>query len=117
MFDKLRRQLDDAYRDTGMTVGLPTVKVDASQLKHLLDHYDALNSKVSITDEEYELFQKMQKIWLHSVPERSGLYFICGEAGERDQMGLPEHILICPAYGSDGMAMYTMSKPYSAPGY
>lgn len=70
-----------------------------------------------ITDEEYELFTKLTKIWLHSIPERSGLYFICGEAGEQDEMGLPEHILVCPAYGSDGMAMYTMSKPYSAPEY
>ena len=68
-----------------------------------------------ITDEEYALFQKLKKIWVHSLPEQSGLYFICGEAGERDETGLPEHILVCPAYGSDGMAMYTISKPYSAP--
>jgi len=115
MFDKLRRQLDDAYRDSGMTVGLPTVKVDASQLKHLLDHYDALNSKVSITDEEYKLFEKLKKIWFHAKAEETGTFFICGELGKKDSMGLPEHILVCPAYGSDGMAMYTMSKPYSAP--
>lgn len=70
-----------------------------------------------ITDEEYELFQKLLKIWKHSAAEKTGLYFVCGQAGEVDQMGLPEHILVCPAYGSDGMAMYTMSKPYSAPGY
>ena len=70
-----------------------------------------------ITDEEYELFQKLTKIWYHSSPQRTGAFFICGEAGEKDKMGLPEHILVCPAYGSDGMAMYTMSKPYSAPEY
>lgn len=70
-----------------------------------------------ISDEEYELFQKLKKIWLHSVAEHSGLYFVCGQAGEVDQMGLPEHIMVCPAYGLDGMAMYTLSKPYSAPEY
>lgn len=68
-----------------------------------------------ISDKEYELFQKLKKIWIHSSPEKSGAFFICGEAGEKDELGLPKHILVCPAYGSDGMAMYTMSKPYSAP--
>jgi len=68
-----------------------------------------------ITDEEYELFEKLKRIWVHSVPEKSGLYFICGEGGNKDQMGLPEIILVCPAHGLDGMAIYTMSEPYSAP--
>ena len=106
MFDKLRQQLDDAYRDSGMTVGLPTVKVDASQLKHLLDHYDALSNKVSITDEEYALFQKLVKVWYHSQPEKTGAYFICGEAGEHDSLGLPDTILVCPAMGSNITAVY-----------
>jgi len=38
--------------------------------------------KIEITEKEYELFQKLKKIWVHSVPEQSGLYFICGEGGE-----------------------------------
>ena len=71
----------------------------------------------TITDEEYELFEKLKKIWVHSVPEQSGLYFICGEGGEKDEMGLPEMISVCPAYGLDGMAMYKKHKDYSAPGY
>ena len=52
MFDTLRRQLDDAYRaqDSGMSVGLPKVTVDASQLKHLLDHYDELNKYVRFVE-------------------------------------------------------------------
>ena len=70
-----------------------------------------------ITDEEYELFTKLKKIWVHSVPEKSGLYFICGEGGDKDQMGLPQMILVCPAYGLDGMAIYTKTSDYSAPEY
>lgn len=70
-----------------------------------------------ITDEEYELFQKLLKVWAHSAAEKTGLFFVCGQAGEVDQMGLPEHIFVCPSYGLDGMAMYTLSKPYSAPEY
>ena len=72
---------------------------------------------VEITEKEYELFQKLKKIWVHNIPEKSGLYFICGEAGEKDSMGLPEYISVCPTYGADGMAMYKKHKDYSAPGY
>lgn len=68
-----------------------------------------------ITDEEYEVFQKLKKIWIHSSPEKSGAYFICGEGGEKDDMGLPEFISVCPTYGLDGMAMYKKHRDYSAP--
>jgi len=71
----------------------------------------------TITDEEYKLFQKLKKIWLHSTPEQSGQYFICSECGEKDKVGLPEKILVCPAYGSDGFAVYTKTTDYSAPSY
>lgn len=70
---------------------------------------------VEITEKEYELFQKLKKIWIHSSPEKSGAYFICGEGGEKDDMGLPEFISVCPTYGLDGMAMYKKHRDYSAP--
>lgn len=72
------------------------------------------SGKVTITEKEWEIYQRLKKIWEHASP-RPDTFFICGEGGERDGMGLPEHILVCPGPGSDGMAMYTMSKPYSAP--
>ena len=59
-----------------------------------------------ITDEEYELFQKLKKIWFHSSPDRSGSYFICGEAGKKDDHGLPDAILVCPEMGSNLTAIY-----------
>jgi hypothetical protein len=68
-----------------------------------------------LTDEEQVLFEKLKKIWVHSIPEESGLYFICGEGGDRDQMGLPEMILVCPSYGLDGVAAYKKATEYSAP--
>ena len=70
---------------------------------------------VEITEKEYELFQKLKKIWIHSSPEKSGAYFICGEGGGKDDMGLPEFISVCPTYGLDGMAMYKKHRDYSAP--
>jgi len=47
--ETLRRLCDDSYRaqDSGMSVGLPRVNVDASQLKHLLDHYDAALNRIA----------------------------------------------------------------------
>ena len=72
---------------------------------------------VEITEKEYELFQKLKKIMLHAYPEKSGAYFICGEGGEKDAMGLPELISVCPAYGLDGFAYYKKHTEYSAPGY
>lgn len=72
---------------------------------------------VEITEKEYELFQKLKKIWIHSSPEKSGAYFICGEGGEKDQMGLPEFISVCPTYGLDGFAYYKKHTKYSAPGW
>lgn len=72
---------------------------------------------VSISEKEYELFQKLKKIWIHSSPEKSGAYFICGEGGEKDEMGLPEFISVCPTYGLDGFAYYKKHTKYSAPGW
>ena len=67
---------------------------------------------VSISEKEYELFQKLKKIWIHSSPEKSGAYFICGEGGEKDELGLPEFISVCPPYGLDGFAYYTKHTNY-----
>jgi hypothetical protein len=33
-------------------------------------------------------------------------YFICGDGGEKDSNGLPDFVLICPAYGCDWSIMY-----------
>jgi hypothetical protein len=72
---------------------------------------------IEITEKEYELFQKLKNIWIHSSPEKSGAYFICGEGGEKDGMGLPEFISVCPALGLDGFAHYKKHTEYSAPGW
>lgn len=59
-----------------------------------------------ITDEEYALFQKLAKIWFHTEPEKTNSFFICGEAGESDEHGLPEVILVCPHMGTNTTAVY-----------
>ena len=59
-----------------------------------------------ITDEEYNLFKKLTKIWFHTQPDKSGSFFICGEGGEHDEHGLPEFILVCPQMGTNTTAVY-----------
>jgi hypothetical protein len=61
---------------------------------------------VEITDKEYELFRKLTKIWFHTQPDKSGSFFICGEAGNSDEHGLPEVILVCPQMGANITAVY-----------
>lgn len=73
---------------------------------------------VEITEKEYEQFQVLKKIFVHASAEKfEGVYFICGESGDKDDMGLPEYISVCPAFGLDGIAMYKKHKDYSAPGW
>ena len=59
-----------------------------------------------ITDEEYELFRKLTKVWFHTQPDKTGSFFICGEGGEHDENGLPEIILVCPQMGADTTTVY-----------
>ena len=70
---------------------------------------------IEITEEEYKQFQALKKVWIHLQAERTGVFFICGEGGEKDEMGLPEFIQVCPSFGLDGMAMYKKHTDYSAP--
>ena len=70
-----------------------------------------------ISDDEYKQFQALKKVWIHLRAENTGVYFICGEGGEKDELGLPEYISVCPTFGLDGMAMYKKHREYSAPGW
>jgi hypothetical protein len=52
--------------------------------------------------------ERLSLIVKHIFTEKfPGMFFICGEAGERDSNGLPEKIFVCPAYGAGWSAMYT----------
>jgi hypothetical protein len=51
------------------------------------------------------------------TPEKTGALFLCGVGGERDDMGLPERIHICPTYGLAGTATYTKTTDYNEPGW
>lgn len=51
--------------------------------------------------------QKLAKIIGRLNPENfPGLYFICGEGGEKDANGFPDRIMLCCAYGADPVEAY-----------
>jgi hypothetical protein len=66
-------------------------------------------------DEAADVLEKQKKILMHVFAEKSGAYFVCGESGDKDTMGLPEKIFVCPRYGLEGMAVYTKTQDYNAP--
>jgi len=66
-------------------------------------------------DEAADVLEKQKKILTHVFAEKSGAYFVCGESHNRDKMGLPEKIFVCPSYGIQGMAVYTKTRDYKEP--
>ena len=79
-----------------------------------VDGTDSFLNQITSLESENE---KLKNILRKAFPEKSGHFFICGEAGEKDSMGLPEKIMVCPAYGLDGFASYKKDRDYSAPGW
>lgn len=60
---------------------------------------------------------KLKTIIRHATAERTGVFFICGDGGDLDEMGLPLKLFVCPSYGLDGFAIYTRTTDYTAPEY
>ena len=63
------------------------------------------------------ILNKVKTAIVHERAEDTGAYFITGEMGEKDDVGLPDQILICPTYGLAGFAVYTKTRNYTGPGY
>lgn len=63
------------------------------------------------------VLNKIKTAWQHDMPEKSGKYFITGELGDKDGLGLPQCIMICPMSGLNGFAVYEKVRDYSEPGY
>ena len=57
----------------------------------------------------------LRDIIRHLLADRTGVYFICGESGDKDTTGLPERIFVCPSYGMQGMAVYAKTQDYKEP--
>ena len=89
----------------------------ATRRERALEDTDVLLWAKTAWDIQQEKIEKYETILKHAMAEKTGVFFICGEAGEKDSMGLPEKIMVCPAYGLDGFASYKKDRDYSAPSW
>lgn len=66
---------------------------------------------------ELDKLRRLESIIRHNVlTEKLGdIFFICGETGSKDDNGLPENILVCPAYGVDWFQVYTRTDKSHGP--
>lgn len=89
----------------------------ATRRERALEDTDVILWAKAAWDIQQEKVEKYENILKAAFPEKSGHFFICGEAGEKDTMGLPDKIFVCPTYGLDGFAVYKKDRDYDAPGY
>jgi hypothetical protein len=89
----------------------------STRRERALEDTDVILWAKTAWDIQQEKIEKYETILKHAMSEKTGVFFICGEAGEKDSMGLPEKIMVCPAYGLDGFAMYKKDRDYDAPGW
>ena len=77
-----------------------------------------MNLELEAYEGELRELRRIKTAVKHIMAEKlEGVYFICGESQNKDNMGLPDKISVCPSYGLDGFAIYTKTSDYSAPGY
>ena len=101
MTDYMGRTLDDA---------LALAEKQREELPQIVQveprDYDRI-----IMAEEIARLQKLVEvagvIFSHNLtPDKGFNYFICSEGGTKDKNGLPDKLMICPAYGVDWMQVY-----------
>lgn len=111
-------------------VAVATLERVAEQISIMQENFDSLVESLGYQSDMFNTVEDMEKLvkvakylqrvktaLLTSEPEKSGALFITGVSGERDDMGLPEYISVCPTHGLDGFAMYKKHTEYSAPSY
>ena len=89
---------------------------DDDLLEFFLNTFDLKTPVVAKTDPELvkeneRMREELRKLFGVDRP------FICGVAGGVGADNMADYVLVCPAYGADGAAMYKKYKDYSAPEY
>lgn len=68
-------------------------------------------------EKSLELYERERIRFRHANPEMTGVYFISGESGNKDNNCLPEYLWVCPAYGCDWSQRYVKTEQTSGPGW
>jgi len=85
-----------------------------SSLGYEVDKFDDIEDFEKLTKVAAFLL-KVKTAFMTSKPEKTGALFITGISGEKDDMGLPEYISVCPTYGLDVFYMYKKDTEYPSP--
>lgn len=61
---------------------------------------------------ELQDLRKLRSLIKHNVlaEKMVGVYFISGQLGHTDVNGLPDRIMVCPAYGASWSQIYEKTK-------
>ena len=78
-----------------------------------------MNLELEAYEGELKKLRKLYEMVKHiDLAEKlGGIYFICGEGGEKDQNNLPKQIHVCPAYGVDWFQVYEKTDQTWGPEY
>lgn len=73
------------------------------ELQEVADYIDKLERGL-------QAYARIKVAMLSTNPEKSNYWFPCGEAGTKNDQGLPQYIDICPAYGADTWTRYSRTN-------
>lgn len=78
-----------------------------------------MNLEVEAYEGELDKLRQFVQLVRHTglAEKMGGIYFICGEGGEKDNNNLPERIHVCPAYGVDWFQVYEKTDKTFGPEY
>lgn len=78
-----------------------------------------MNLELEAYEGELKKLRKLYEMVKHMdlAEKLGGIYFICGEGGEKDQNNLPKQIHVCPAYGVDWFQVYEKTDQTWGPEY
>lgn len=67
-----------------------------------------MNLEIEAYEGELRELRKIKSLIKHNLlaEQMEGIYFICGEGGEKDKNNLPKQIHVCPTYGVDWFQVY-----------
>lgn len=67
-------------------------------------------SQVRNLHKALQIYERERERFRHSKPEFTGVYFLAGGYGEKDNHELPKFIRICPAYGASWEQIYERTE-------
>lgn len=107
VFDKVLQELIDLHEQTRCGCDDPVCRKcrDDQHIEETIAMGLSMDDPLEETDRKR--FEALKWMFFHMMPEKSPeTYFICGEAGSKNDNNLPEKIMVCPAYGVDFFEVY-----------